>query len=234
MSFNSESGPLLGVLGGMGPLATALFLEDIANFTAVKKDQDHLDIIIYSMPSIPDRTGYILGKTTTSPLPDLKKYILELKDRAVDLVAVPCVTAMYFHDKISELGVEVADISKIAAKRVENFTNVGIMATTATTSARLFETNSQINYILPQEKYQNMIMDTIYTAIKTGSGFEHENFSQITAHLKEEGADVVILGCTELSVVKRQMQLNEDFFVDSLSELAKYCIRSLGKRVKGE
>ena len=234
--MNTKQKPLLGVIGGMGPLASALFLEDIANLTMANKDQDHLDIILYSMPSIPARSDYILGKTTNSPLPFLIKYIKELQKKQVDLVAIPCVTAMHFYPDLCELGVNVTNIATIALQaandKLGKAGKIGIMATSGTISSNLLTSDTKNKYILPDTNHQNMIMDVIYTAIKSGNQFNADSFDKITTHLQNAGAEIIILGCTELSFVKRHMHLNETLFIDALGELAKYCIRELGKEVK--
>ena len=59
----------LGIIGGLGPMATAYFMELVTKMTQADTDQEHIDMIIYSRPSIPDRTKYILGESKESPLP---------------------------------------------------------------------------------------------------------------------------------------------------------------------
>ena len=61
----------LGVIGGLGPIATAHFMELLIRMTEAGTDQEHLDMIIYSRPSIPDRTGYILDQSRPNPLPEM-------------------------------------------------------------------------------------------------------------------------------------------------------------------
>ena len=60
---------LLGVLGGLGPMASAYFYEMITAHTKAQRDQDHIDIILSSRASTPDRTDFILGRSADSPLP---------------------------------------------------------------------------------------------------------------------------------------------------------------------
>lgn len=61
----------LGVIGGLGPMATAYFLRRIVEMTDAWTDQEHLDVIVLNRPSIPDRTAYILDRTKPSPLPPI-------------------------------------------------------------------------------------------------------------------------------------------------------------------
>ena len=63
---------IIGVIGGLGPIATTHFMELVIEMTDAKRDQENVDMIVYNFPSIPDRTGYILGSNLKSPLPGLK------------------------------------------------------------------------------------------------------------------------------------------------------------------
>lgn len=92
----------LGIIGGLGPMATAYFMELLINMTDAKCDQDHLEMIIYNCPSIPDRTAYILGKSNANPVVPIIKIGKKLKEQNVDCISIPCITAHYFHDEIEE------------------------------------------------------------------------------------------------------------------------------------
>ena len=82
------SGPVLGVIGGLGPLATANFLELMTKMTQAPSEQDHVDMVVYNFPSIPDRTGYILGSNLRSPLPGLLWAGRELERQEVSAIAI--------------------------------------------------------------------------------------------------------------------------------------------------
>ena len=71
--MNHASSPVLGVIGGLGPMATVRFMELIVRMTQADTDQQHLDMIVYNTPSTPDRTGFLLGTSQESPLPHLLK-----------------------------------------------------------------------------------------------------------------------------------------------------------------
>ena len=86
----------LGVIGGLGPIATAHFLELVINMTDARCDQEHLDMIIYNTPSTPDRTAYILDNTRENPLPQMLDFGKRLAGQGADCIAIPCCTAHYF------------------------------------------------------------------------------------------------------------------------------------------
>ena len=71
--------PLLGILGGLGPMSTVCFYEMLTARTQAAADSDHIDIVISSRATTPDRTAYILGHSGRNPLPimieDAPKYM---------------------------------------------------------------------------------------------------------------------------------------------------------------
>ena len=92
---------LLGVLGGLGPMASAYFYEMITAHTKAQRDQDHIDIILSSRASTPDRTDFILGRSTDSPLPAMIEDAKALEAFGARAIVIPCNTAHYFIDRKS-------------------------------------------------------------------------------------------------------------------------------------
>ena len=88
----------LGILGGMGPAATAYFMDLLVRMTQADTDQEHLDILVCHAPSIPDRTGYILDHRKENPLPAMVDYGNKLCTIGAEAIAIPCVTAHYFYN----------------------------------------------------------------------------------------------------------------------------------------
>ena len=225
----------LGILGGMGPLATAIFLEQIVTLTDASKDQEHIDTIVYNMPSIPDRTSFILGKNNNSPSQALQQHVKALVNQGVHCIAIPCNTAMHFYNDIKDLGTEVLNISKIALEATPQGKKIGILATSGTVSSGIFQTIAKElgrKLILPDEQYQNLLMDVIYTAIKSGDPVDEVSFTKITDHLRQKGSDAIILGCTELTIVNKQMKLDPNIYIDASVELAKRSITKMGYKVR--
>ena len=92
---------LLGVIGGLGPMATACFMELVTGMTDAATDQEHLRMLVYSAPDIPDRTQFILGQSDRSPLPGIVEVGRALTAMGADVIAIPCMTAHYFHREIA-------------------------------------------------------------------------------------------------------------------------------------
>lgn len=101
----------LGILGGLGPMATVYFYEMLTEHTRVSCDQEHINIIISSRATTPDRTAYILGKSKENPLPVMVEEAHRLVSAGADVIVLPCNTAHYFYDELSRAtGVPIINI----------------------------------------------------------------------------------------------------------------------------
>lgn len=227
----------LGVIGGLGPMATAYFMELVTEMTNATTDQEHIEMIIYSKPQIPDRTSYILGKSNDNPLEAINEVAHKLESYGADVIAIPCITAHCFHEKLCEnISTRILNAVDETCEELVNLgvSKAGIMATSGTMSCGLFQNALKmagIEVVEPDEMIQSLVMDIIYNDIKAGKEPNKENFEIIRAYFKKNGAQAVILGCTELSLLKWS-DLNLDGFVDAMSVLAKASIRACGYEVK--
>lgn len=219
----------LGVIGGLGPMATAYFMEMLTRMSDAETDQDHMEVLIYSRPSIPDRTRYILGESEESPLPDMVSAGETLRKAGADLLAVPCVTAHYFHEDLERmLGIPVingaADTVSCLLREKKNC--VGIMGTDGTIRSGLLQNVLQtagIRSIVPKESSQKKVMAMVYDEIKAGRPVDMEKFRQVSEELFEEGAEVVLLACTELSLIRKEHTLAAGY-LDILEVIARSAV----------
>lgn len=228
---------VLGVIGGLGPLATAHFLELVARMTAAKLDQQHLDMIVYNFPSIPDRTGYLLGSNLKSPLPGLLWAGRALAREKVRCIAIPSITAHFFYEELTEdLRIPILDGVEETVKELHDhhITKAGIMATDATLISGFFTKalmDAGIQPVLPSKPRQQDVMHLIYDNIKAGKQAELDRFQKVCDELRQKGAEVIILGCTELSLIKKEYALGPGF-LDAMEVLARQSVLCCGKRVK--
>lgn len=229
----------LGVIGGVGPLSTAYFMEVLINMTDVKTDQEHIDMIVLNDCKIPDRTAYILDNTKENPIIFMKEDAKKLESLGCDLIATPCNTAHYFIDELQSV-VDIPIINMIEETALElkkqEVSKVGIMATTGTINTNLFQTALQkqgITPIVPNEENQENVMSIIYDQVKAGKPIDLNKFKSVVGELRLDGCERIILGCTELSVLKKEYALN-DFYVDSLEVLAEVVIKFCDKPVVGQ
>ena len=232
----------IGILGGMGPEATAYFYELIVTQTRAETDQEHIKALIYSNPKIPPRTDSILKKGP-SPTPLLMEGFQRLRDSGADFVVMPCVTAHYFYPEIKDQ-VDIPFISlldeavKWAKDEVPELRRAGLVASSGTLESRLFHdafANAGIEVLNPEEEEQNQVMDAIFgpKGIKAGftSGFPKETLVSIAKVLIARGADAIIAGCTEVPLVLKDLDIPVPL-IEPLRIAARACILEAGYELK--
>src|SRR3990172_7315214 len=134
---------IIGILGGMGPAATADFYQKIIGATPAKVDQDHLKVLIFSNPQVPDRTAAIQGEGP-DPLPILVAGAEVLIQGGADLITIPCVTAHHYYDALQRaISVPILHLVGETVTAVvgeyPGLRRLGLLATTGTLQSRLFE-----------------------------------------------------------------------------------------------
>ena len=222
---------ILGILGGMGPLATCIFFEKIIKLTKAEKDQDHIHVIMDSNTKIPDRTDYILGKGP-DPRPELIRSAVKLESMGADYIAIPCNTAHYFYDDIvKHTKAKVLNmIEETAAYLKENYKDHKdflLLATKGTYEAEIYKNvfkKYQLNIIVPEEKDKNIVMDWIYGVKSSVFDVTDEDFEKLIDKYNNGKNIPAILGCTELSTLAEMLDISRSY-VDPLHLLAQKCIK---------
>ena len=228
----------LGVIGGLGPMATAYFLQLLVQMTEARTDQEHIEVLLHSKPQIPDRTRFILGQSREDPLPQMVEIGRELAGQGAELIAVPCVTAHYFQKKLEDsIGIPVVDTIRETALSLKaaGVTKAGILATDGTIESGLFQrafAGEGISAMLPDRAGQQAVMQIIYQNVKAGQPVDLAAFWRVAEGLFGQGAQAVLLACTELSLVKRDFGLGEGF-LDVMEVLARKAVLICG-RLKGQ
>jgi aspartate racemase len=205
-----DSATIIGVLGGMGPAATADFYQKLIQATPAKADQDHLKVLIFSNPHVPDRTAAIGGEGP-SPLPALIASATLLERAGADFLTIPCVTAHAFFDDLQQaVRLPILHLigETVAWLRRERPTlrRFGLLATTGTVQARLFETQFEphgLTIVSPERTVQaSQVMQAIY-AVKHGEPLDRPRvlIRQAAASLQAIGAEAVVAGCTEVPLI---------------------------------
>ena len=160
---------VLGVLGGMGPLATADFFQKVVTLTKANSDSEHIHVLIDNYPQIKDRTGHILNGAE-SPAPQMIAAVKTLMENGADLIAMPCNTAHYFAEEIQNAtGCEFVHILKVNAKagkeRFGTDKKVGILATTGVVKSGIYVkafADEGVESVLPNPEEQEKILNLIY------------------------------------------------------------------------
>lgn len=196
---------MLGVLGGMGPLATADFMAKVAAATPAARDQDHIPVVAWSVPQVPERIPAILGDGP-SPLPAMLAGVRALRAAGAEAIAIACNTAHYWYDDlINQGGVPILHIADAAlaqaCRRVAGGRRIGLLATSGTIAAGFYQARFRregYETLLPGSANQDLLHQAIH-AVKTNDLAGAAQLAEPVARdLLEAGADVIIAGCTEL------------------------------------
>jgi aspartate racemase len=201
----NELTPIVGVLGGMGPAATVDFYSKLITATPASTDQDHLRIMIWADPSVPDRSKAIAG-TGTDPVPALIHGVQKLKDAGAAFYVVTCNGAHAFlpevRQKVDLDYLSMIDVTTEHISTSKDAKTVGILATDATLTAALYQDSLiqvGLTPIVPRPEEQRTVMEAIY-GVKAGalSIAQESALSDVARSLGHRGADVIIAGCTEI------------------------------------
>jgi aspartate racemase len=233
----------IGILGGMGPEATAYFFGLIIKNTKAEKDQEHIPVIIYSNPEVPARTDAILEKGP-SPLPHLLEGARVLKQAGADFIAMPCVTAHYFLDEIVA-GEKVSFLSLVdetvlyVKRKMPELKKAGLISSTGTLKSRLFHdafAREEVEVFGPQDGEQEQVMEAIFgkKGIKAGftAGRPGEIIQGVAKTLIKRGAGAIIAGCTEVPLVLKEEDIDVPL-IEPLQILAEACVVKAGYELRG-
>lgn len=217
----------------MGPMAGVLLQRLIIDFTPAIKDQDHFQVVCFTNPRIPDRTASLSKDGGESYLRAVRETVKILEGCGADVVAIPCNTA---HARLSEImrevSVPVANMVEAALADSAAFfpeaKKLGLLATDGTLRERIYQTSPRatgFEWLLPTPDEQKEVMEVIYT-IKAG---KHDGMTLRIAKLCDaligRGADRIVLGCTELSLLYEDLAAKGLPVLDPLRSLAKKLIR---------
>ena len=233
MSNNKKS---VGIIGGMGPAATALLFQKMIDYTDAKVDAEHIHIIIDNCPSIPDRTSAIL-KGENTPAKCICESGKKLEKYGAELLAIPCNTSHYFYPYIqSQVGIPVIHMLEETAKecKEKGFVKVGVLATTGTRKTEIYDRALEkfgIEVVYPDEEGQKLLMSIIYDYVKAGKQADSPMFLEQIEKMVSQGVQAFVLGCTELPLVFRDGDFGMKF-IDSLDVLAKRAVEMAGYPLK--
>ena len=224
---------VIGILGGMGPEATAALFLKIIRATPALKDSDPFRIVIDNNPKITSRVQAIQGKGE-SPLEQLRETLHTLERAGAEIIAMPCNTAHYYYNELqASTNVPIINmISETAAYIHNSFPSIkktGLLATTETIKAGIYhQALTKLEIITPGDSEQEIVMNAIYVGqgIKAGytQGKPRDDILEVAKALINRGAEAIIVGCTEVSLVLTQEDLPVPL-IDALQVLAEATIR---------
>jgi aspartate racemase len=234
---------IIGILGGMGPEATAYFYSLLIKHTRAAKDQEHIPAVIWSDPRVPDRTAAIL-RGGPSPLHRLAAGARGLRRAGANFLVIPCLTAHYYLDELKK-ACPIPVVSLL--QETERFLKrsrprlrcVGLLASSGTIRSGLFQkamARVGVQVLVPSESEQKKVREAIYgrQGIKAGftSGKSKTLLRGVASHLIRLGAQAIMAGCTEVPLALKPEDLPAPI-LDPMDIAARSCILRAGFKLRG-
>ncbi len=244
----SEPAPLIGIVGGVGPYAGLDLAAKVFDQTCARRDQEHLPVALLSLPhTIADRTAYLLGEAVENPAFALAEVVRGLETLGATVVGIPCNTAhapRIFDVLLAELARTgsrarvlhmIHETARFLAETEPGVKQVGVLSTTGTARAGIYPAvldSLGIRVLAPADDVQARVQAAIYDesyGIKAQSSpvMERARAELLTAagHLAAQGAEAIILGCTEIPLALPERMLHSLPTVDPALVLARALIR---------
>ena len=219
-------------------MATVDLFKMIVENTKASSDSDHIHIVIDNNTQVPDRTNAVLFGGD-SPIPEIVKSGKALESLGADILLIPCNTSHYYYDEITaQLSAYVVNMVEEAVKEVVRMhkSTIGLLATSGTIYGKVYEKYCDkygINLVPLTEEQQSIVMDMIYLGVKAGD--DHYNISQfqnVVDYLYENGAELIILGCTEILLGCQMYGVQLREFIEPMKVVSKQAILLAGYEMR--
>ncbi|MBT0960820.1 aspartate/glutamate racemase family protein [Denitromonas sp. IR12] len=230
----------LGVVGGVGPAATVDFMHKVVKLTAATRDQDHIKMVVEQNPQIPDRTANLIG-SGDDPTIALLATCMRLKADGADAVAIPCNTAHAYVDRIQPyLDIPIvnmlSEVVRYIRETLPAVTRVGLLATSGTVASGVYKSATEaagLELLVPDGAVQASVMEAIYGRRGVKAGFTRgacaAHLVDAIVHLQSCGAEVIVLGCTELPLIElTNIDAQRLPLIDPTAILARCCVALAG------
>jgi aspartate racemase len=229
----------LGVLGGMGPAASAEFMVRLIAQTPAKRDQDHIPTILWSDNTVPDRSTS-MRNGDNKPLPYLLSGIQGLVSAGCNLIVIPCNTAhLWFNEMEKQASwhariVHIVDSVADALRDVNVIdSKIGVMGTQATVELGLYQYRlNKLGWecIVPTKLEMDTLVQPAIDLIKANQIEQaHDMFITVIHSLIARGAKAVVLGCTEIPLSVREDTVHDTPIINSIDSLVKSAIKQFNK-----
>ncbi|MBQ7038773.1 MAG: amino acid racemase [Clostridia bacterium] len=228
----------IGIIGGMGPMATLDLFHKVLKSTDAHNDAEHIRIYIDCHTGIPDRTKAILTGGE-SPVPHILESAEKLAAMGADFLLIPCNTSHYFYEEIANgSSIPVMHMIRETAQALkkDGVACVGLLATDGTVQAGVYQKELEragIQTVCPDAEGQREVMRLIYDGVKAGANsFDTTLLKQELQRMREMGAQRIVLGCTELPIAFQNYGIPSNDTVDPTDILAKAAVAAAGYPVK--
>ncbi|AQP53940.1 aspartate racemase [Vagococcus penaei] len=231
------------VIGGMGTMATELYIKMLNRKTPATKDQDYFDYILVNYSTIPDRSSYIMNpEKHENPLPYLVEVLEQQSRLNPSFFVLTCNTAHYFFNELeAATDVPILHMPRLAVSRIaehcEPGVRVGIIGTEGTIKNKIYDPYIEekgYEVVHPTKAIQEQVSTLIFDKIKAKNELDTTLYFAILDQMFQELAcDVVLLGCTELSLVEDLQEYPRGVVIDPQDVLAD-CTVELATQVRQE
>ena len=222
----------VGVIGGMGPEATVDLMRRVIAATPAQDDVDHIHMLVDNNPKVPSRIKALIEGTGESPAPFMAKMAQGLEQAGVDFLVIPCNTAhMYYSEVVAAVSIPVVNILDVTVQHVKrcqpDIRRVGMLASTAVENIRLYHDKfdiEDIETLFPTPVHQEKVMALIKgVKSKDYDADAVARYNEAAAYLKSQGAECLILACTELSVIADKLTIELPVY-DASQLLAEHIV----------
>ena len=227
---------IIGIIGGMGPMAAADLFQKIILHTKASTDQEHLRVLMDNNTNIPDRTAALLSGGA-DPLPPMLESARLLERAGAQLLAMPCNTGHCYYTQLQQaVGIPLLNMIDLTCQALtaQGITRAGLLATSGTLQTNIYQEACRkygISLVIPYGEEQAAVMSLIYDGVKAGrQSFDTAAATETVEQLFRRGAQTMILGCTELPMAVEWYHMQFPY-VDSTLELAKAAITAAGGQV---
>ena len=224
----------IGIIGGMGALATYDLFRKIIEMTDAKSDQEHIHIFIDCNTNIPDRTKAILAGGA-DPVPEMVRSGIRLQAMGASALVMPCNTAHYFYDRLTPFfDIPLLNMLEETAKEIgrRGIRKVGLLATDGTLQSRVYHkalAKAGVELVTPPPSGQASVMEVIYQGVKAGNRMlDLTPFYATLDGVLQNGAEVLVLGCTEVPLAFELFGIDRPA-LDPTTVLAAAAIRFVDK-----
>ena len=233
---------MVGIVGGVGPEASNYFCNLLIKCKRASSDQENIPFIHFCNPKIPDRTDFIMGDGE-DPTDEITKTCKILGDFGANFLVIPCNTAHYFLPEVQKnIQIPILDMTKLLVKRILDeyppIKKVGILATTGSISAGIYQKYFDlvgVETVIPSiEDQEKLVMGAIYgkNGIKAGKKmYPKKKLIEVADKLIDQGAEVIILGCTEIPLVLKQRDFDIKLF-DPMEISARVIVNHIEQKQK--
>lgn len=219
---------VVGILGGMGPSATADFYTKLIAHTPASLDQEHLRVVIWADPTVPSRQDAILSNGQ-DPTPWLTAGLQQLQGCGAEIVVVPCNTVHRYLPPVMEGQpiefISIIDTTIQAVQRTAGNSVIGLLATDGALLSGIYQQalgDAGYDVAQPCAEDQARLMQIVHGVKAGDTGVElHQDMREILSNLENQGVAAAVIGCTELSTLLEQANLeNSMTLIDPAVELA--------------